>query len=624
MSNLDAQIWSAFTKASSLKGQDLRNFLDQLQQQNTEVFRAVCDLLEKRTSETDPLGSKAPLHLLDQTDTHPPQPSEHTTVPPNKDGSPIDSSQERTSQDQTQPTTQGPEPSSDNVETDDSTPLQIPGYEISGILGSGGMGVVYKAQHLKLNRIVALKMILAGNHARHEDIVRFLAEAEAVATFSHPNIVQVYETGQHNKMPFMALEFISGGSLNGKLKNGPLKPREVAELVEQIAHGMNAAHQAGIVHRDLKPANVLLTEEGIPKVTDFGLAKKVEGGHGLTQTNAVMGTPSYMAPEQAAGEGKRVGPAADVYALGAILYRCLAGRPPFRGNTTLDTILQVINQEPKRITEFNPKVPKDLETICLKCLQKNPAKRYPSAEALADDLRRYINDEPIEARPVGQVERAVKWVKRNKSLAGALVGVALVLVLGVVISMWQAIRATRAEGLAKTNEKKAKANEEDALVQKQEALKQKNIAESRTKEALKQKNIADLKTKEARDQLDFARHTLYLSAIDQASFVFQKDPHKALEYLHDYRFCPINRRCAIWRFYERQCSNKWHKDTLLGHTDRVSSVSFSPDGKTIASASWDKTVKLWDVQTGQDEVPLTAPIGSRNKGNTGEDRSRSF
>ena len=227
---------------------------------------------------------------------------------------------------------------------------QIPGYEILGELGRGGMGVVYKAKHLKLNRVVALKMILSGGHASSDDLARFLSEAEAVAAFQHPHIVQVFDTGQHNNLPYMALEFVDGGSLAGKLKQGPLHANEAAHLVEQIARGMNAAHQGGIVHRDLKPDNVLLTQEGIPKVTDFGLAKKVEGGSGLTQTGAIMGTPSYMAPEQASGEGKRVGPAADVYALGAILYACLTGRPPFQASTPLDTILQVASNEANTAT----------------------------------------------------------------------------------------------------------------------------------------------------------------------------------------------------------------------------------------------------------------------------------
>ena len=295
---------------------------------------------------------------------------------------------------------------------DEPCPARIPGYEILGELGRGGMGVVYKARQTKLNRIVAVKMVLAGGHASSADLDRFLGEAEAVARMQHPQIVQIFETGQIDGLPYFALEFVEGGSLAGKLDGTPLPPHEAAKLVGLLAGGMHYAHRQGIVHRDLKPANVLLTKDGTPKITDFGLAKKVEGGSGLTQSGAIMGTPSYMAPEQAGGK-KGVGPAADVYALGAILYECLTGRPPFKAATPLDTILQVVSDEPVAPTRLQSGTPRDLETICLKCLQKEPAKRYESASALADDLGRFRRGEPIVARPVGGAERAVKWVRRR-------------------------------------------------------------------------------------------------------------------------------------------------------------------------------------------------------------------
>ncbi|MGF1582406.1 MAG: protein kinase, partial [Gemmataceae bacterium] len=385
-------------------------------------------------------GTLPPVGTADTATIPPVQPTDDVaTIPPTD--SPAESP--------TMPPKAGPEetatipPEQPSTEKDREIAAEVPGYEILSELGGGGMGVVYKARHLQLNRVVALKMILAGGHAGSEDIVRFLSEAEAVATLQHPNVVQVFEVSHHNNLPFMALEFVEGGSLGGKLKSGPLPANEAAKLVEQMAHGMNAAHQAGIVHRDLKPDNVIMTADGTPKITDFGLAKKIEGGSGLTQTGAIMGTPSYMAPEQAFGEGKRVGPAADVYALGAILYCCLTGKPPFQANTPLDTIRQVVSEEPKPPTQINPKVPKDLETICLKCLEKEPLKRYASAEALGEDLRKYLNDEPIAARPVSRTERAVKWVKRNTALAMSMAAVFLVLILGVGISTWQAVRATK-------------------------------------------------------------------------------------------------------------------------------------------------------------------------------------
>ncbi len=276
----------------------------------------------------------------------------------------------------------------------------LPGYEVLGVLGQGGMGVVYKARQLGLGRIVALKMILHAEHAGAEERRRFRAEAEAVARLQQPNIVQIHEVGEHKGLPYFSLEFCAGGSLAGKLNGTPLPPVEAARLVETLARAMQAAHQAGVVHRDLKPANVLLADDGTPKVTDFGLAKTMDAP-GQTNTGAIMGTPSYMAPEQAGGR-KDVGPAADVYALGAILYELLTGRPPFKAATLLDTLHEVVNVEPVAPRQLHSRTPKDLETICLKCLQKEQAKRYADAAALAEDLRRFLAGEPVAARRVGR------------------------------------------------------------------------------------------------------------------------------------------------------------------------------------------------------------------------------
>jgi len=310
----------------------------------------------------------------------------------------------------------------------------LPGYEILGELGRGGMGVVYKARHVKLNRIVALKMILAGNYASQADLVRFLAEAEAVAALQHPNIVQIFEIGQHDGLPFFTLEYVDGGTLTDKVRDHPLPAGEAAALVEQVARGIQFAHAKGLVHRDLKPDNVLLTSDGTPKVTDFGLVKRVEKGSDLTQSGAIVGTPSYMAPEQADRKGKTVGPAADVYALGAILYRLIAGRPPFHASTPLDTVLQVVSDDPVPPSHLQSMTPKDLETICLKCLRKEPEKRYACVRALADDLNRFLRGEPIQARPVGTIERGWKWVKRNPVVTALLAAVIVTLITGTLVS----------------------------------------------------------------------------------------------------------------------------------------------------------------------------------------------
>jgi tetratricopeptide (TPR) repeat protein len=326
----------------------------------------------------------------------------------------------------------------------------VPGYEILGVLGRGGMGVVYQARQVSLKRLVALKMILAGPHAGPAELARFRAEAEAVARLQHPNIVHIHEVGEQGGAPYISLEFVDGGSLAQRLGGRPLPGREAAELVETLARAVHHAHQRGVVHRDLKPANVLLAARGlapaephagakpqaafVPKITDFGLAKRLEGDAGQTQSGAVMGTPSYMAPEQAAGKVKEVGPPADVYALGAILYECLTGRPPFRGETVVATLQQVLTEEPVPPSRLQPRVHRDLETVCLKCLMKDPGRRYPSAAALAEDLARFGAGEAILARRERLPRRLWRRIRRSPVLAASVLAVLLVIaVAGVAI-----------------------------------------------------------------------------------------------------------------------------------------------------------------------------------------------
>jgi serine/threonine-protein kinase len=313
---------------------------------------------------------------------------------------------------------------------------RIPGYELEQVLGHGGVGVVYRARHLRLKRTVALKMLLAGPFARSEERDRFRREAEAVAALRHPNVVQLYDSGESDGRPFFTMEYVEGGTLSRKLAETPLAARDAAALVATLAGAVSAAHAGGIVHRDLKPSNVLLTADGTPKVSDFGLARRIEGEAGLTRTGAAVGTPSYMAPEQARGEARAVGPATDVYALGAILYECLTGRPPFRAETATATLQQVLGDEPVPPGRLNPRAPRDLETICLKCLEKEPRRRYPSAAALADDLRRFGHGEPIAARPAGWLERAAKWVRRRPAAAALLAAGVLMFVSVTAAAMW--------------------------------------------------------------------------------------------------------------------------------------------------------------------------------------------
>src|SRR6516164_5739513 len=278
---------------------------------------------------------------------------------------------------------------------------QIPGYEVEAVLGRGGMGVVFKARHLTLKRVVALKMLLAGAYARPEELARFRREAEAVAALRHPNIVQVHDAGDITGRPYFTMECVEGGSLAQSLAGKPQPPRRAAELVATLASAVQFAHKSGFIHRDLKPGNVLLTADGVPKITDFGLVRSIVAGPEVTRSGDFLGTPCYMAPEQARGHASAVGPAADIYALGVVLYEMLAGRPPFEGSTAAETLQKVIGEDPAAPSRLNPKVPPDLDTICLKCLQKSPARRYASAQDLADDLRRFLEGKPVHARPVG-------------------------------------------------------------------------------------------------------------------------------------------------------------------------------------------------------------------------------
>ena len=365
--------------------------------------------------------------------------------------------------------------------------ITVPGYDILEELGRGGMGVVYKARDRRLQRLVALKMVLAGAHVGQVGLARFRAEAEAVAKLLHSNIVQIYETGEHEGRPYFSLEYVDGGSLAQRIIESPPTPRAAAKLVETLARTMDVAHQRGIVHRDLKPANILLanidsqstvvrsresdsgsvpanhwSRQTVPKIADFGLAKRVDEDSSQTQSGTILGTPSYMAPEQAGGKTREIGPAADIYSLGAILYEMLVGRPPFRAGSPIDTVRQVLEQEPVPPRQLEPRVPLDLETICLKCLEKDPAKRFATAAELADDLHRFVDDMPIHARPTPAWERAWKWGKRRPTTV-ALLGVCVLAVVGLVMGI--ALYNVRLQGRlddALAKERWAQQREQDA------------------------------------------------------------------------------------------------------------------------------------------------------------------
>ena len=302
---------------------------------------------------------------------------------------------------------------------------KIDDYQLLEEIAFGGMGVVYRAKQVKLNRVVAVKMIRSGPEADEDDLSRFHREAEAVAALQHPNIVQIFDIGEHASGPYLSLEYVSGGTLRDRMGHRPWSCREAAVLVETLARAVHYAHQRNIVHRDIKPANVLMTPEGEPKLSDFGLAKQLESRGKKTLSGSILGTPIYMSPEQAAGHTDEIGPAADIYALGVMLYELITGRVPFKGATALETIEMVLNRPPESPRAIRPETDRDLEAICLRCLAKEAGQRYASAKALAEDLQRYLQHRPIAALRRGPLGRAKQWVRRQPAQA-ALAGVVFV------------------------------------------------------------------------------------------------------------------------------------------------------------------------------------------------------
>jgi WD40 repeat protein len=440
-------------------------------------------------------------------------------------------------------------------------------YEILGEIGRGGMGVVYKARHTRLGRVVALKMILGGAIADQDDLARFETEASAASQLQHPNIVALFEVGTHAGQPFFSMEYVHGSSLAQMVGRGALLPRVAAQYIELTARAVHYAHGRGIIHRDLKPANILITEAGQPKITDFGLAKRIDVEKGQTRSGAIVGTPSYMAPEQASGS-KGLTIAADVYSLGAVLYELLTGFPPFKADSPFDTLLQVIDRDPELPRKRNPGIDRDLETICLKCLEKDPHRRYPNAEALADDLHRYLHSEPISARRLNAIGRAVKWCRRKPSLA-ALVALSA---LGLVVFVAGVIAFAAYQHHA--------AQEEHTLRSK---------AQNAERLALSRANAMS--------------RLLYLAQVRQAQHALETADVNRAQALLD-RWQPsgdlADLRYWEWYFLRALCRGRF---TLPGHDYQAKALAFHPSGKSLASIGGapdrPSEVKVWEADTGK-------------------------
>jgi WD40 repeat protein len=479
-------------------------------------------------------------------------------------------------------------------------PRLVAGYEILAELGRGGMGVVYQARDQRLGRLVALKMIKDGADA---DLRRFRTEAEALARLQHPNIVQVFEVGEHDGQPYFSLEYCAGGSLDRKLNGTPLPAAEAARLTETLARAVQAAHERQVLHRDLKPGNVLLAADGTPKVTDFGLAKKLDQESGQTHSGAVMGTPSYMAPEQARGEVSRLGPAADVYALGAILYECLTGRPPFRAASVLDTLAQVLHEEPVPPRRLQPKVPRDLETICLKCLHKEPARRYATAADLAEDLRRFLAGEPIAARPVSGAERLARWGRRNPALAAVSALAALLLFTVALVATVGYARTSAALGQADVERVEALRQRDTANAHLYRSL----VGEARALRLARTEGYRKdvwrlLQQALALDTPDRDRASLRREAVtclgdwvglEPRSWkdFSQKDEVRTIAAAPDSNQLVIG--CQDGTIQFRDAATGARTALLHGHRAAVVSLAFPPDGKPLISRDSAGTIKVW-------------------------------
>ena len=415
------------------------------------------------------------------------------------------------------------------------------------------MGVIYRARQISLNRIVALKMILAGQFASKEEVLRFRSEAEAAAHLQHPNIVRIHETGERDGHHYFSMDYIEGRTLAGIVRDGPLPAQRAARYARAIAEAIHYAHLQGVLHRDLKPSNVVIDANDEPRITDFGLAKRVRGDFGVTVTGQVLGSPNFMPPEQTSAKSGKVGPASDVYGVGAVLYHLLTGRPPFHAETIEELLLLLRDTDPVSPRLLNPSVPHDLETICLKCLEKDPARRYATAQALADELGRFIRDEPIEARPLNATGKLWRWCRRRPAVAALSVSVLVLLIAVAVSSSVAAWRVNR----ARSSEQRANRDLRDT--------------------------VSSLEFQRAEN---FFRNGDAGTAVAHLAAMLRRDPSNHI---------------AASRLLSALVHRDWalRASATMSHTDRIETLSFSPNGRHVLSASRDQTAKIWDADAGK-------------------------
>ncbi|MFK8114719.1 MAG: protein kinase [Rubripirellula sp.] len=449
-------------------------------------------------------------------------------------------------------------------------------YEIIDEIARGGMGVVYRAKQKSLNREVALKMILSGALAGEHEVARFRSEAEAAANLDHPGIVPIYEVGQHDDQHYFSMGLVEGPSLSQVLREGPMQQERAAKLVEQVARAIDYAHGRDVIHRDLKPGNILLTPEGLPQVTDFGLAKRMSSNEELTTTGQVIGTPAYMPPEQARGDLENIGPASDIYSLGAILYAVLSGRPPHNANSAIETLQQVMDVEPISVRSLNPAVPKDLETICARCLDKEPGRRYPSAGELADELGRFLRGEPIHARPVSTAERMYRWAKRHPGLAGLSAAVLLLTATLAVGGPLAALTQSRLKTAAQQNEQRAN-----------------RLAESE-RESREQVEAGQAELAAEKDRSD---HALYARTISLAHQQWQSGNLTSAEDM--LASLPVERRGFEWDYVNSLCHQELHQFTGLRGNPRHAAMTPDQEHVIVSEPGKEPTMLVFKIGSTQ-------------------------